>query len=308
MHYDVIIAGGGAAGISAAIWCAELGLDALLLEKDAELGGQLLRTYNPVKNHLGIETENGRNLRDAFVRQAESFNFTLKTQAEIVEFDLENKAVLLAGGERFMGRALIIATGVSRRKLNIEGEEKFKNNGILTSGKRDQDSVRGKRATIIGGGDAALENALILAESAAEVTVIHRRKDFRARPEFLEKAQKNPKIKFLTETVVRQILGKERIELVELENLQSGEIRRLPTEAVLIRIGVKPNTELLRGKIDLDKDGYVKINNLCETGVEGVSVIGDVANPIAPTVSSAVGMGATAAKAVFTRLNRNENE
>lgn len=304
MNFDVIIAGGGAAGISAAIWCAELGLNALLLEKDAEPGGQLLWTYNPVKNHLGIEAENGRELRDAFVAQSQNFDFTLRTGAEIVEFDLDNKAVTLASGENFTAQALIIATGVSRRKLNVRGEEKFKGAGILTSGKRDKNSVKEKSVVIVGGGDAALENALILAETAAEVTVIHHREKFRARDEFIEEARKNSKIKFLTETVVRKISGNTRVEVVELEKRRSGEIHLLPTEAVLIRAGVEPNTHLLRGKVDLDERDYVKINSLCETNVEGVWAIGDVANPTAPTVSSAVGMGATAAKAILERLNR----
>ena len=308
MNFDVIIIGGGAAGISAAGWCAELGLNALLLEKDAELGGQLLWTYNPIKNHLGIEAENGRELRDVFVRQAENYNFTLKINAQIAEIDLTNKTILLANDEKFVAPALIIATGVSRRNLNVEGEEKFTGKGILKSGKLDKDSLKGKSVAIIGGGDAAAENALILAETASNVTVIHRSKEFRARAEFLEKARSNSKIKFLTKTIVRQISGDERVEAVELESLQGGEIYQLPVDAILIRIGVKPNTEFLRGKIALDNKGYIKINDLCEAGVAGIWAVGDAANPVAPTVSSAVGMGATAAKAIFARLNQNENE
>lgn len=302
MNFDVIIIGGGAAGISAALWCDGLGLNALLLEERSELGGQLLWTYNAIKNHLGIEADNGRELRDIFLKQIERCNFTLKLSSEISEIDVENKTVLLKDNERFFAKAVIIATGVSRRRLNIAGEEKFKDKGIIESGKRDQDLVKGKNVAVIGGGDAAFENALILAKTASEVILIHRRKDFRARAEFVEQAKNNPKVKILTDTIAQKIIGKQRVEAVELKNAQTGETQILPVEAILIRVGVEPNTQLLRGKIDLDENGYIKINQNCETNAKRVFAVGDAANPLAPTVSSAVGMGATAAKVIFALL------
>ena len=301
--FDVIIIGGGAAGLSAALWCDELGLSALLLEKEAELGGQLLWTYNAIKNHLGIEAENGLQMRDAFIRQIENRRFSVSLQSEVSQLNLEDKTIWLESGESFSARALIIATGVRRGKLGVEGEDKFKDRGILTSGKRDRNLVRDKRVVIVGGGDAALENALILAEAASEVKVVHRRNNFRARAEFIEAAKKNPKIEFLTETIVRRITGNEQIEAVEMENLQSGKNYLLPADAVLIRIGVKPNTEFLRGKLDLDKHGYIKINSDCETCVKSIFAVGDAANRNAPTVSSAVGMGAAAVKNISILLN-----
>ena len=301
--FDVIIIGGGAAGISAALWCDELGLNALLLEEMGELGGQLLWTYNAIKNHLGIEAKNGRELCDIFLKQIEQRRFALKLSCKIVEIDLENNTFLLKSGQRFSAKSIIIATGVSRRKLNLAGEEKFRNKGIIESGKRDQDFIKGKNAAIIGGGDAAFENALILAETARSVFLIHRNADFRARPEFIEQATSNPKIEILTNTIVQKIIGNERVEAVELKNAQTNETRVLPVEAILIRIGVEPNTKLVRGQIQLDKNGYIKVNQNCETNISGVFAIGDVANPLAPTISSAVGMGATVAKVITTLLN-----
>lgn len=298
MNFDVIIIGGGAAGLSAALWCDELGLAALLLESGEEFGGQLLWTYNEIKNHLGIEAKNGRELRDIFVRQTENRKFTYRLNAKISEVDLEKKEILLKNGESFSAKALIIATGIRRRKLNVEGEESFRNKGIIESGKRDAAFVKDKNALIIGGGDAAFENALILSETASRVTLAYRGKDFRARAEFVEQAKNHPKIKILTETIVREINGKESVEAVKLENLKTGETYDFPVEAILLRIGVEPNTEFLRGKLDLDEQGYIKINQNCETIVKGIFAIGDVANPLAPTVSSAVGMGATAVKAI----------
>jgi thioredoxin reductase (NADPH) len=216
---------------------------------------------------------------------------------------LNAKKVFLENGRVFSAPALMIASGVRRRKLNVEGEENFINRGILESGKRDSDSVAGKIACIVGGGDAALENALILSETAAEVFLVHRSRGFRGRPEFVERVKANKKVKILTETVVARILGGDRLEAVELKNLETGEFFTLPVDALLLRIGVEPNTELVRGKLKLDKNGYIEIDGNCQTSLENVYAVGDVANPFAPTVSSAVGMGATAVKVYFDGLN-----
>jgi thioredoxin reductase (NADPH) len=303
-HFDVVIIGGGAAGMSAAAWCDELSLKTLLLESGAELGGQLLRIYNPVKNHLGANAETGRELRDIFVNQIQARGFMLRLQCMAAAVDTENKLLILEDGESFSAKAIIVATGVRRRRLNVPGESEFQNRGILESGKRDKDLAAGKRVYIAGGGDAALENALILSETASQITLVHRRKDFRARSEFLEKVRANPKIKILTDTIITKISGKNAVEAVELKNLLNGEIFTLPTEAILLRVGVEPNTEFVRGKLKLDKNGYVKINAHCETSVENIFAVGDVASPLSPTVSSAVGTGATAAKVIFSKLNR----
>ena len=300
----MIIIGGGAAGLSSAVWCADLGLKALLLEKNAELGGQLLWTYSSIKNHLGIEAASGRDLRDIFVRQAESYKFDVRSNAKFSQLDLALKTILFENGESVSARAIIFATGVSRRKLNVEGEEEFRNRGIIESGKRDGHLAKGKNAVVIGGGDAALENALILSETASTITLTHRRTDFKARIEFLEKARNNPKIKILTDTTVKKIHGCEQVEAVELQNPTAKQTQIVPAEIVLVRIGVEPNTNILRGEIELDEQGYIKINSSCETNVENVFAVGDVANPLAPTVSGAVGMGATAAKVISSRLER----
>jgi thioredoxin reductase (NADPH) len=308
MNFDVIIIGGGAAGLSAALWCAELNLKTLLLESGAEPGGQLLWTYNEIKNHLGIEAKNGREMRDAFVRQVENRNFALRLNTKVREVDFEKKSVTLEKGETLFAQAIILATGIKRRRLNVEGEEKFLNKGIIESGKREQNSVKDKTVAIIGGGDAAFENALILAENAKKVFLVHRGKNFRARREFTAQVLENAKIEILTETIVTKFIGDERIKAVELKNLKTSEAQILMLETVLIRIGVAPETEIFRGKIDLDKQGYIKIDNLCETSVRGIFAVGDVANPVAPTISSAVGMGATAAKAVVNSRKGEEEK
>jgi thioredoxin reductase (NADPH) len=301
-HFDLIVIGGGAAGLSAALWADELGLSALLLEKETEFGGQLRRVYNRIENHLGVETENGSEMREIFVRQIEKRGFVRRLAAEVSAIDAENKIVSI-NGEQFSADFLVIATGVRRRKLNVPGEEFFQGKGIIESGKKEAETAADKTVLIVGGGDAALENALIIAEHAKKVYLVHRRADFRGRTEFVERIKANRKIEILTESVVESIGGAEQVETVEIKKLRNNETRILPVETVLIRIGVAPNTEILRGKVNLDSAGYIETDARGETSVKRVFAAGDVANPLAPTISSAVGMGATAAKAIFAFLN-----
>lgn len=300
-NFEVVIIGGGVAGISAAFWCGELGMSSIILESEKELGGQLLWTYNAIKNYLGIEAENGRELQKIFLNQIKERDLSIKTNAKVLRIDTKNKTVLLEDGKKISAKFLVVATGIRRRKLNVEGEDKFQGKGILRSGKRDAELVRGKNVCVIGGGDAAVENALILAETAEKVTLIHRRKEFRARQEFIEKVKLNPKITVLTEMEITKIIGNESLEALELKQITTDQTQIYPTDALLLRIGVEPNNELFRGQIELDKNGYCLIDANCETSVKDIFAIGDVANPLAPTISGAIGMGATAAKVIEIR-------
>ena len=304
---DVIIIGAGPAGLSAAIWCVELGLETIIFEKEAEPGGQLLRIFNPIKNYLGLETANGRELRDIFVRSYAKRKPAMRLSAEIAEMDPAARSIVTTSGDRFTARALIIATGVRRRRLNVPGEEKFIGKGVIDSGTNEKQKARNKRVIVVGGGDAALENTLILADFASKVYVTHRRSELTARAKFTEKALNHPNIEFRRETVVNAIKGGSKVEAVELTSVKTGKNEELAAEIVLVRIGVEPTTEILKGLIDLDSKGYILINSNCETSSPGVYAIGDAANPIAPTISTATGTGATAAKAIFGSL-RDTND
>jgi thioredoxin reductase (NADPH) len=302
MH-DVLIIGAGPAGLSAARWCDELGLDTLVLEQSEEVGGQLLSIHNPLDNYLGLHAANGRELRDRFVEQTKDCDFDLWTKVEIENVDLKAKRVVLRSGEELKAIAIIIATGLRRRKLGIPGEDEFAGRGMIESS-GDRQGFAGKDVCVIGGGDAAAENALLLAEVCPTVTLVHRGKKLRARREFAEQLHTNHCITVFPESVVHRILGGEHVEAVEIE--RSGAIKpfQMAVQGVLVRIGFQPNSELFRDQLQIDERGYVLINGTQETSAENVFAIGDVASPLAPTISGAVGGGATAAKVIASRLQK----
>jgi thioredoxin reductase (NADPH) len=301
MH-DVLIIGAGAAGLSAARWCDELGLDTLVLEQGEEVGGQLLTVHNPIENYLGARAQNGRELRDLFAEQTKDCDFDLWTNVEIESVDLKTRRVKLRSGEELQSIAMIIATGLRRRRLGLPGEKEFAGRGIIESAARDREQLAGKDVCVIGGGDAAAENALLLSEVCPTVTLVHRGRKMRARREFTEQLHTNHCITVFPESVVRRIIGNDRVEAVEIE--RGGAIKpfQMAVQGVLIRIGWEPNTDLIRGQLELDEKDYVIVSSQQETSIENVFAIGDVANPLAPTISGAVGHGATAAKLISERL------
>ncbi len=300
--FEVIIIGGGPGGMSAALWCTDLGLNVAIFEKEAEFGGQMLSTHNPIGNYLGVETANGREMRDRFLRQIERAKIQRFERAEIVRADLSKRTIILADGRAFYSDSIVIATGTGRRKLCVAGEEGFRGRGILESGVKSKNDMTGKTVLIVGGGDAALENALILGEVAEKVIVVHRRSKFTARTDFVDRASGRRNVEFLLNTSVTAIIGNAVVEGVELLNTETGVISTVESDHVLIRIGVEPNIELFRGQIAMEETGYIVVNPQCETDLKGIFAIGDVANPLSHSVSSAAGMGATAAKIIFQKL------
>lgn len=300
-HFDVIIIGGGPAGMSAALWCLDLGLRAIVLEKEPEFGGQLLWTFNPIENYLGARAANGVELRDKFLRHVEQRNADRFVQTNVLAFDLERKRVELAGGRWLSAEAIIIATGVRRRTLGVPGEQEFAGRGILPSGAKDKSNVADRNVVIVGGGDAALENALILGETAKTVTVIHRTQKFRARQDFVEQVNRAENIKVVFDRRVLSINGRDIVESVEIENTLDGVRNTISADAVLIRIGVNPDTESFRGQVDFDGQNYIGIDSDCRTSLPDIYAVGDVASPHTKTIASAVGMAATAVKSIIHR-------
>jgi thioredoxin reductase (NADPH) len=191
---------------------------------------------------------------------------------------------------------------VRRRQLGIPGEKEFVNHGIIESASRDRNDFAGKDVCIIGGGDAAAENALLLAEACPTVTLVHRGKTLRARATFVQQLQGQHCITVFSESVVTRIIGNHEVEAVEIRRKDALKPFQMAVQGVVIRIGVEPNTEIFREQLQLDDGGYAEVNNQQETNVVNVFAIGDVSSPLAPTISSAAGSGATAAKVIASRL------
>ena len=299
---DVIIIGAGPAGLSAALWCDELGLDTIVLEQKQHTGGQLHTIYGAVENYPGLRANNGNEFFERFSERVSDAEFDLWTNVDIESVDLKAKRVRLRSGEELQSISIIIATGVRRRQLGIPGENEFVGHGIIESASRDRNDFAGRDVCIIGGGDAAAENALLLAEVCPTVTLVHRGKTLRARPTFVQQLQGQHCITVFSESVVSRILGNHEVEAVEILRKEALKPFQMAVQGVVIRIGVEPNTEIFREQLQLDDRGYMVVNNQQETGVVNVFTIGDVSNPLAPTISSAAGAGATAAKVIASRL------
>ena len=302
MH-DVIIIGAGPAGLSTAFWCDELGLDTLVLEQAEQIGGQLHRVYNPIENYLGLKTRNGQELLELFAKDVDDAEFDLWTGANITSIDLKAHRISLQSGENLQSIAIVIATGVRPRQLGVPGEKEFIGKGMIESGARDRQLFAGQDVCVIGGGDAAVENALLFAEVCATVTLVHRGKKLRARRELAERVQPNNRITVFTESVLTRIIGDEEVQAVEIQRKEGLKPFQLAVRGVLIRIGVEPNTELFREQLETDEKGFIAVNSRQETNLPMVFAAGDVSNPIAPTISGATGAGATAAKVIAARLN-----
>jgi thioredoxin reductase (NADPH) len=303
MH-DVLIIGAGPAGLAAALWCDELGLDTLVLEQSEQTGGQLHAIHGPISNYAGVHANNGREFLETFSEHVAAAEFDLWTSTRIESVDLKAKRVALASGEELQSISIIIATGVRRRQLGIPGEKEFAGSGIIESATRDREACAGKDVCVIGGGDAAAENALLLADVCPTVTLVHRKKKLQARPEFAQRLQGQHCITIFPESVVTRILGDGKVEAVEILRKDALKPFQMAVQGVVIRIGVEPNTELFRDQLQLDDDGYVLVTSHQETNLPNVFAIGDVSNPLAPTISSAAGAGATAAKVIAARLLR----
>jgi thioredoxin reductase (NADPH) len=301
--YDVIIFGGGPAGMSALIWCYSLGVRGVLLEQSPELGGQTLEMSHRVIDYPGLVAENGRELRDHFAAQLDLLQLEYRTACKIEGVNLVERRARL-DGQWLQARGIIIATGARKRRLGIPGEDRFEIRGVSFSATRDHSLYAGKKVSVIGGGDSAVQNSLILARVCPSVTLIHRSDRYRAREDWLKEAQENPRITIINNAEARAIEGGDHVERLIIENTRTREIKAIETEGVFIRVGVTPNTEMFSGQIEMDEAGFIKTDQRQRTSAEMVYAAGDVCRPVSLSVATAVGHGAVAAKDIAEKLKQ----
>lgn len=292
--YDVVIIGGGPAGLSAGIYASRSRLSSLLVEKGV-VGGQIVNA-ELVENYPGFpEGISGFDLTESMHKQATKFGLeTLTAEVTGVALTGAPKAVRTSAGD-FTARAVIIASGSERQKLGVPGEAEFTGKGVSYCATCDAAFFRDKAVAVVGGGDAAVTEALQLTKFASSVRVIHRRHELRATRIVQEKAFAEPKIEFLWDSVVEEIAGKTFVDKIRVRNVKTGKTSILDVSGVFVAVGFKPNTDYLNGALPLDATGAIVTNDRMETGIPGVFAAGDIrANSIRQVVA-ATGDGAAAA-------------
>ncbi len=304
-HADVIIIGGGPAGLTAGIYTGRAQLTTLILEKGLP-GGQIAQTEE-VENYPGFdEAVSGPELSQRMVRQAEKFGAKILME-EVQGLERQGDAFVVTGYDgRYLAPVVIIATGATPRRLNVPGEDEFYGRGVSTCATCDGFFYRGKNVVVVGGGDAAVEEGLFLTKFADSVTVIHRRGELRANKEAQRRAFANPKLNWIWNTVVEEVVGDDQVTGVALRNVDTNERSTVATDGVFIYVGHNPNTDYLGEVIELSKTGYARVHDDIYTNVPGVFAAGDVADEVYRQLATSVGAGTRAAMAAERYLAEKE--
>lgn len=301
MLYDVVIIGAGPAGLSAGLYAARAKMTTLILEKEKP-GGQIVTTED-VANYPGsMEEATGPLLVSRMVEQCEAFGAERKMEGvKSLELDGAIKKIHTESGAVIEAKTVIVATGASPRKIGCPGEEKLTGRGVSYCATCDADFFTDLEVYCVGGGDTALEEAMFLTKFAKKVHVIHRRDAFRAAKSIVEKAQNNPKIDYILDSEVVEIMGEGLVEGIKIKNVKTGEItEHLANEedgtfGVFCFVGYLPQTELFKESLTLDSQGYILTDENMKTNIPGVFAAGDVRQKLLRQVVTAVADGAIAA-------------
>ena len=293
-HVKVLVLGAGPAGLAAALYAARAELEPVVLT-GMQLGGQAALTH-VIENYPGFPTGvGGAELGELFQKQAE--NFGAKVEFDMAhEVDLSQRPykVTTDNGE-YLADTLILTTGANPTHLNIPGEVELTGRGVSYCATCDGWFFKDKKVVIVGGGDSALEEGLFITRYASSVTVIHRRDEFRASPVLQKRAKEHPKMNFILDTVVTEVVGTDKVTTLKLKNVKTGEETTFDTDGLFIFIGHVPNTQMFKGQLEMSDLGYVIVNDKMETNVEGVYAAGEIADPHFRQVITSAGMGAAAA-------------
>lgn len=291
MQYDVIIIGGGPAGLTAGIYACRSGWKTLLIERGAP-GGQATTT-EIIENYPGFpDGISGPELMSKFYSQAARFGCEFMT-ADVNSVSYQGSLKLIETSQGTIeGKTLIIATGSMPKELGVEGEQKFRGRGVSYCATCDGFFFKGKKVAVVGGGDAAVKEAMYLANLAEEVTVIHRRDKFRAAKVLGDKAIENGKINIMWDTVVDEIVGSTKIEGIRIHNVKTQEVKTIAVDGVFMYVGTQPNTGFVNGNIEKNPQGYIITDEDLSTNIEGVYAVGDCRLKGSRQVATAVGDGA----------------
>jgi thioredoxin reductase (NADPH) len=293
-RYEVVIIGGGPAGLTSALYASRARLSTLLIENGL-FGGQMTTT-ELIENYPGFpEGVTGDELSRLMEEQAKRFGAETVNE-EIVEVKLEGDLKSVRTHESsYLCKALIICTGTEYRKLGVPGENEFAGKGISYCATCDGAFFKDSQIFVVGGGDSALTEALFLTKFVKELTIIHRRDELRATKIYQERAFANPKIKFLWNSVVQEIKGNQVVRSVLIKNVKTGEIKEFNTDGIFLFVGLIPRTQFLKGLIQMNEEGYIITDENCETSAKGIYAAGDCRKKLLRQISTAVGEGATAA-------------
>lgn len=293
-HVKVLVLGSGPAGLSAALYAARAELSPVVLT-GMQLGGQAALTHS-IENYPGFpKGVGGAELGDLFQKQAEHFGAKVEFDtAHEVDFSQRPFTVTTDSGE-YKADTLIVSTGASSIHLNVPGEVEMTGRGVSYCATCDGWFFKDKKVVVVGGGDSALEEALFITRYASSVTIIHRREEFRAGAILQKRAKEHPKINFVLDTVITEVGTGDKLEILKLKNVKTGEQSTFETDGLFIFIGHSPNTEMFKGKLEMSDLGYIKVNDKMETNIPGVYVAGEAADPHFRQVITSAGMGAAAA-------------
>ena len=303
--YDVAIIGGGPAGLAAGLYASRSRMSAIIIEK-AKWGGQA-GTTEELENYPGsIEMPTGPKLMERMKSQAEAFGAEL-VKDDATGFDISNKVKVLklGSGIDISAKAIIIATGAQPMLLGAPGELELRGKGVSYCATCDADFFTELEVVVVGGGDAAVEEAIYLTKFAEKVTIIHRRDEFRAAKSIVEKAMSNDKINIIWNTVVEEIYGDGIVEGVKLKNVKTSEVTDFRTDGVFMFVGTKPISEFAKGVVEMDQKGYIKADEEMRTSVEGIFAVGDVRIKSLRQVITAAADGAIAAVNAERYIEKN---
>lgn len=293
-HYDVIIIGGGPAGLTAGIYTARAGIKTLLLER-ISVGGQIFLTAD-VENYPGIEKISGPDLITIMERQAKKFGVDFLFEEAVKVEEKEGKKIIhTSSGNSYSCISLIIATGAKYKELNVPGEVKFRGRGVSNCATCDGAFYKNMDVAVVGGGDTAVEEALFLTKFANKVYIIHRRDRLRAIKIIQERAFNNNKIQFIFDSIVEEIIGDKKLDGIKIKNLKTNKTQILNVNGVFIFVGLTPNTDIVKGLIDIDEYGYIKTDIEMKTSKDGIFACGDCINKKLRQAITAAGDGAVAA-------------